>query len=52
MMIVPTLLVYGFYLSGLQKIESGRTTFAAVTELLVAVLLGVMIAGDPFCSKK
>lgn len=48
LMTLPTLFAYGFYLIGLQKIESGRATLAAVTELLVAVLLGVMIAGDPF----
>lgn len=48
LMVLPTLLAYGFYLSGLQKIESGRATLAAVMELIVAVLLGVIIAGEPF----
>lgn len=48
LMTLPTLFAYGFYLVGLQKIESGRATLAAVTELLVAVLLGVLIAGDAF----
>ncbi|REL37675.1 EamA family transporter [Rhodohalobacter sp. SW132] len=48
MMVVPTLFAYGFYMVGLQKIESGRATLAAVIELLVAVLLGVIIAREPF----
>lgn len=48
LMVVPTLLAYGFYLGGLQKIESGRATLAAVMELLIAVMLGVIVAGEPF----
>ena len=46
--LLSTVMAYGLYLGGLQKIESGRATLAAVTELLVAVLLGVIIAGDRF----
>jgi DME family drug/metabolite transporter len=45
--LVPTLLAYGLYLSGLRRIESSQASLIATVEPVVAALLGYVVLREP-----
>jgi DME family drug/metabolite transporter len=45
--LVPTVLAYGIYLTGLQSIESSHASIVATVEPVVAALLGLVLLAEP-----
>lgn len=42
----PTLLAYLFYTNGLQRMEAGRASITGVSEILMAIILGILVFGE------
>ena len=44
--IFPTLLAYLLYTNGLNRMEAGRASITGVSEILMAIILGILIFGE------